>query len=55
MLINIQMLLLIMDLSSITKKGEIEESDPPLCVNGVLVINDKSICETNTLIDIPIV
>lgn len=29
--------------------------DLPLCVNGVLVINDKSNCETNTFIDIHIV
>ena len=37
------------------KRGRLKNLDPLLCVNGVLVINDKPICETNTLIDIPII
>ena len=30
------------------KRGRLKNLDPPLYVNGVLMINDKPNCETNT-------
>lgn len=34
--------------------GYVKDLDLSLCVNGVLMINDKFNCETNTFIDIHI-